>query len=77
MSEERDQSRFSLAGGGQATPKWVAKPPIQFFFIFYFFFIFIFLKKSIFISFLINLYFFIKMDTCRHKMATRVADVAF
>jgi len=36
-------------------------------FLFLFFFFFFFLKKiSIFIYFLINLYFFIKMDTCHH-----------
>jgi hypothetical protein len=34
----------------------VAAPPLSFFF----------LKRSLFIYFLINLYFFIKMNTCRY-----------
>jgi len=43
------------------------------FFIFYFlFFIFYFLKKiSLFIYFLINLYLFINMDTCRHLIGDK------
>jgi hypothetical protein len=49
-------------GGLRATlrPLGVAQPSIFSFFLFFLFFL------SIFIYFLINLYFFIKMDTCRH-----------
>jgi hypothetical protein len=48
-------------GWPRATPKGVAGPPLQLFF-----FEFFYKKISIFIYFLINLYFFITVDTCRH-----------
>jgi hypothetical protein len=48
-----------VAGGGQATPKGVAGPPLQLFF-FEFFLNFFYKNISIFIYFLINLYFLLR-----------------
>jgi hypothetical protein len=67
---------LAASGGGPATPL----PPFSFFC--FLNFNFNFLKNiSIFIYFLINLYYFIKMDMSTprvaNKMATRGADVAF
>jgi hypothetical protein len=64
-------------GGMRATPL----PPFFFFLFCFLFLIFFFKKISIFIYFLINLYYFIKMDMSAprvaNKRATRGADVAF
>jgi hypothetical protein len=57
----------SIRGGPMATPGQCGWPNHPKHALFSFSFLFFFLKKiSLFIYFLINLYFFIKIDTCHH-----------